>query len=1107
MSANDVDLYPTLFYALDDEENDEETMNFFKIDRFSGKVILRRSLDFESQREFVLKVTASDSKHIAKSSLTILVTDVNDNAPVFDKLAYYTSVPGKTDSKFDVFSPLENLFSFLFTEKTTTNFFEILTVNATDEDSEQNAVVRYYLDRPLAGFSIGENTGILHVNTSEIANNVRGDIQLYIAAVDSGLPPMKSIASVRVRVKYNEKERPQLTQNHYRSILMEDAMPGTVILKLTEQNPNTNVVYDIISGNDNDTFDIVQPSNTLILVNPLDRETTQSYNLRLLMSDSEMPMNALDNSTGVNVIINVDDANDNAPIFERSEYSATVSEAAPIKYSIDRIRATDADLESSPNSEIVYSISSGNDAGLFSVDLVSGVLTVNGALDFDYGPIEYNLTIRACDSGLNVLCSIGLFRVRLSDENDNEPFFPLSEYIGFVGENEPSSVSVFTVRAIDLDRGTFGKLNYSIAESPNGEDDAKFFTVEAETGIIRTNAVFDYEQKIVYWFVMRATDTGGKFALVKIKILIDSRDEYSPQFVERNYRFTLPTSGSLPVGYVIGSVSATDRDSGIDGRVVYQLTAQNPYFKINRTTGAIMIRKKFDGAASLESGHDISLVVTASSGRQGSLTNMTVVEIAVDSLFEIDTNQASTISDSDGSTRGIGDWALGLLVSFILVAITFSAVFISIYFRNRRHRQVMKPNLNETVAGSNSYVDPSAFDTMPIRSAASTVGGVSSMTSAEQFAPPKYDEIPPYRLHASSSNSGNATTSELSGSERSHSSGHGSAEDDGDDEEIRMINEGSLQNDGRSLHRDDGRMSDVSVQNTQEYLARLGIVDNTTATGAASTSSRRCSESVGVASNKDTMLHHGLQIDALNIFDEEQNESDITNLIYAKLNDVTESEHGSNADESVVNASNIGTAVDHVMMGTYSNHPVVSGGNTGPSMTGSLSSIVHSEEELTGSYNWDYLLDWGPQYQPLAHVFSEIARLKDDSMSLHSANSGASSAKSKMSLQHANKSIPPPLLTNIAPRSVPILSARGNNNSHINSMNQYLLPRSPISHDASGGFSTSSAMSPSFSPSLSPLATRSPSISPAGHHLVSLPRQQLQPTRRKQFDPNHRVRM
>ena len=43
-----------------------------------------------------------------------------------------------------------------------------------------------------------------------------------------------------------------------------------------------------------------------------------------------------------------------------------------------------------------------------------------------------------------------------------------------------------------------------------------------------------------------------------------------------------------------------------------------------------------------------------------------------------------------------------------------------------------------------------------------------------------------------------------------------------------------------------------------------------------------------------------------------------------------------------------------------------------------LIELFSSEEELAGSYNWDYLLDWGPQYQPLAHVFKEISRLRDD---------------------------------------------------------------------------------------------------------------------------------
>lgn len=300
-----------------------------------------------------------------------------------------------------------------------------------------------------------------------------------------------------------------------------------------------------------------------------------------------------------------------------------------------------------------------------------------------------------------------------------------------------------------------------------------------------------------------------------------------------------------------------------------------------------------------------------------------------------------------------------------------------------------------------------------------------------------------------------------------------------------MINEGPLSHRaGAGGSGDDGRISDISVQNTQEYLARLGIVDHDPSGNAG-----------GAGSSLTGSMP--MAMPTLHMFDEDATaRSDITNLIYAKLNDVAGggSERGSSADDAATTAGSIGT-VGHGHGHGYGEVPVPVGG--------SLSSIVHSEEELTGSYNWDYLLDWGPQYQPLAHVFSEIARLKDDNMSEHSGAS--SSAKSKQSLAHSSHSastgagsvvlkpppppthIPPPLLTNVAPRAInlpmrlpPHLTLSG-------------LPRSPIGHEASGGFSTSSAMSPSFSPSLSPLATRSPSISPLGGppmHMshVSLPR-------------------
>ena len=679
-------------------------------------------------------------------------------------------------------------------------------------------------------------------------------------------------------------------------------------------------------------------------------------------------------------------------------------------------------------------------------------------------------------------------------EHVNEPKFPVPEYLEFVGENEPVGTAIFTAHATDLDKGAFGTLNYSIVSAsssnyPGIDDSWRLFHIDSSTGLVTTNSIFDYEQHSRYIFMVRATDVGGKSSTVKVRVEIESKDEFHPQFTERTYKFILATSVPLPVGYVVGHVTATDRDKGPDGRVVYQLTTQHSYFKINRTTGAVMIKKKFENSEGLDSGREISLVVTASSGRQGSLTNMTVVEITLDPLADPGTNLAinrennTTVAAANG---GIADWALGLLIALILLLITFGAVFVFLHMRNKRNKKINKPNLNsESVSTSNNYVDPSAFDTIPIRGS----GGVVT-SSANQFAPPKYDEIPPYGPgHAASSNSGAATTSELSGSEQSGSSGRGSAEDgeDGEDEEIRMINEGPLQRDS-GIHRqndDDDNLSDVSVRNTQEYLARLGI---NSGGGVPQAASRLCSDPRAGSSKESIHHHQGVPLDSLHIFDEEgNNENDMT-LIYAKLNDVAGSDRASSTDEGGgVNPSTL----EHVMaIGGYGEVPAVT---HQPSMNGSLSSIVHSEEELAGSYNWDYLLDWGPQYQPLAHVFSEIARLKDDTASVKSGASGNSSVKSKSSAPA--KSIPPPLITSVAPRSIamPVLNSRGGSSHHAGTHNQMMmLPRSPINHDASGAtFSTSTAMSPSFSPSLSPLATKSPSISPlvtpglpTSHHVM-----------------------
>ena len=259
------------------------------------------------------------------------------------------------------------------------------------------------------------------------------------------------------------------------------------------------------------------------------------------------------------------------------------------------------------------------------------------------------------------------------------------------------------------------------------------------------------------------------------------------------------------------------------------------------------------------------------------------------------------------------------------------------------------------------------------------------------------------------------------------SSGRGSVEDEEDaDVEIRMINEGgylspvSANNDNSNvcsfLNEEDKLSEEGSVQNTEEYLARLGIdirkpphikgLDGGAVSGAGAMSDHY---SAGSIYNR--------------ILDETMSERSLPNL--TKPSSTAGSLYGGIAQRR---------------------------NQTQPSLTGSLSSVVNSEDELAGSYNWDYLLDWGPSYRPLAHVFKELSQLREDPQPL----SGG---------------VDPTITSGVA-KSLPFMTTLKNPTA--SRLLARPTARSPISHDVL----TASALSPNFHPALSPLATKSPSVSP-----------------------------
>lgn len=134
---------------------------------------------------------------------------------------------------------------------------------------------------------------------------------------------------------------------------------------------NSDIVYSLLDSADG-FFSIDEQTGVISLARPLDRELQATYELRALASDLGSPRF----SSVCQVLISVLDINDNPPVFEHREYTATVSEDVTAGTQLLRVQAASRDAEA--NGEISYAIISGNEHGLFSVDPRTGRLIPDG---------------------------------------------------------------------------------------------------------------------------------------------------------------------------------------------------------------------------------------------------------------------------------------------------------------------------------------------------------------------------------------------------------------------------------------------------------------------------------------------------------------------------------------------------------------------------------------------------------------------------------------------------------------------------------------------------------------------------------------------------------
>ncbi|TDG97486.1 hypothetical protein EPR50_G00226830 [Perca flavescens] len=302
-------------------------------------------------------------------------------------------------------------------------------------------------------------------------------------------------------------------------------------------------------------------------------------------------------------IIKVQDINDNAPKFPDGPFVATVPEMSEVGTSVLQVTASDADDPTYGNSaRIVYSILQGQP--YFSVDPKTGIIRT-ALSDMDREAREhYTVVIQAKDMAGQVggLSGSTTINITLTDVNDNPPMFPQKNYQLYVPESAQVGKPVGKIKANDEDLGINADIKYSIINSEGANTFSISTDRDTREGIISLKKPLNYERKKTYTLHIEGTNTHmdprfsylGSFKdTATLKITVGDVDE-APVFSIDHY--IMDVYENSPSGTEVGVVTARDPDSR-NSPVRYFLDSKEEgvrYFRIDEISGLIRTTQPLD---------------------------------------------------------------------------------------------------------------------------------------------------------------------------------------------------------------------------------------------------------------------------------------------------------------------------------------------------------------------------------------------------------------------------------------------------------------------------------------------------------------------------------
>uniref|UniRef100_A0A3Q3CQF1 Cadherin domain-containing protein n=1 Tax=Haplochromis burtoni TaxID=8153 RepID=A0A3Q3CQF1_HAPBU len=542
---------------------------YFSMDAGKGELVVNDRIDREAlcgqSASCVLPLQVVVENPLQSHRIEVEIRDINDNTPSFLTQEINLKIPESVGPgrRF----PLENAED----PDVGSNSLKTYTLSKNDhfslkfkDTTSGKAVPELVLEKPL-----DREKNAFH--------------QLLLTALDGGTPVTSGTCKITITVLDNNDNFPVFSENEYKVVLKENITTGTFLVKLTatdaDDGLNGEVRYSFGSRTPDSvlsTFAINVETGEIILKGPLDYESNKYYLIDITAKDRGVP----EMEGHSRVQLDIEDINDNAPEIVLTSDPSPVPEDARSGTVVALISARD--LDSGENGKVTLHLSKSSPFALKPSFSNNYELITSGPLDRERSS-EYNIEIKATDSGSPPLSSKKIIPVTITDVNDNAPVFTQKTYNVYLKENGVPGSILYSVSASDLDFG----------ENAKEVEDGK-----AVPELVLEKPL-DREKKAIHQLLLTALDGGNPVLSGTSQITItvlDVNDNF-PMFEKNTYKVSLQENTAQNTFVV--KIAATDADEGPNGEVEFSFGSRTPdsvlsVFEINPLTGEIHLKGDLD---------------------------------------------------------------------------------------------------------------------------------------------------------------------------------------------------------------------------------------------------------------------------------------------------------------------------------------------------------------------------------------------------------------------------------------------------------------------------------------------------------------------------------